>query len=135
MAYSVKPLPFSKPLRGISERTLSLHHGRIYAGLVAQKNAIAEKLHNLLYGGTGQLAASDQYASALRALKAAERAVANAVMLHECYFAPLGGDGIPTGPLATALAEKYGTIDRALRYLSASALCTRRWAVLGFDAH
>lgn len=136
MAYVVRPLPpVTRPPRGISTRTLELHHGTIYTDLVAQKNGVADKLHQLVYGGTGELGISDEYASQLRALKAAERAITNAVTLHECYFGLLGGDGVPVGPLADALTEKFGTIDRALRYLAASALSARRWAVLAWDSH
>lgn len=136
MSYRVVPLPaFQCQPKRISTSALTLHHGTIYTDLVGQKNAVSDKLHQLVYGGTGELEASDQYASQLRALKAAERAITNAVMLHECYFELLGGDGVPFGPLADALTEKFGTIDRALRYLTASAFSARRWAVLAWDAH
>ena len=46
-----KPLPFSKPLTGISEKTLAIHHDKLYAGYVAKKNEIATKLEPLMKGG------------------------------------------------------------------------------------
>ena len=41
-----KPLPFTGSLTGISDKTSVIHHDKLYAGYVAKKNEISEKLEN-----------------------------------------------------------------------------------------
>jgi superoxide dismutase len=47
----LQPLPFSNPLDGISEKTISIHHDKLYAGYVAKKEAIQTALSQLEKGG------------------------------------------------------------------------------------
>ncbi len=132
MAYQPKPLPFSS-LRGISQKTLALHHGKLYDGMVKRRNAVAELLHGLLYGGGGKLLYANDMASELKSLKSAERRLSNAIALHELYFEALGGDGIPEVSIVPAIVEKFGTLDRFSRYFTASCLSARGWALLVWD--
>ena len=129
--YQAKPLPF-KELKGISAKTMSIHHDKLYAGYVTKKNEIAGKLGALRQAGTVE---GNQTFSELRALKDGETFATNGVYLHEWYFNGLGGDGKPTGALAEALAVKYGSVESFLNYFAACGMAARGWSVLAWDAH
>lgn len=126
-----KPLPFSAPLQGISEKTLAIHHNKLYVGYVNKKNEIAEKLKTLSHGG--DVSNANQTYSELRALKTDETFAVNGVYLHEGYFDVLGGDGKPSGALVDALAEKYGSLENFLNYFNACGMAARGWVVLAWD--
>ena len=128
-----KPLPFTTPLTGISDKTLAIHHDKLYAGYVAKKNEISEKLQVLSHGG--DVSNANQSYSELRALKDGETFAVNGVYLHEWYFDVLGGDGKAEGALADALAEKYGSLENFLAYFSACGMAARGWVVLCWDTH
>jgi superoxide dismutase, Fe-Mn family len=125
------PLPFSSALDGISEKTVSIHHDKLYAGYVAKSNEIREKLSPLEHGG--DVASANQSYSELRGLKEGETFALNGAYLHEAYFDILGGDGKPAGPLADALADAYGSIDNFIAYMTACGMAARGWAVLAYD--
>ncbi len=128
-----KPLSFDvKKTEGISEKTLTIHHDKLYVGYVNKKNEISEKLAALR--ASGQFEGNATY-SELRALKDAETFAANGVYLHEWYFGVLGGDGDPTKApeLSKALAEKWGSIEEGIKYFSACAMAARGWSVLSWD--
>jgi Fe-Mn family superoxide dismutase len=128
-----KPLPFSKPLTGISDKTLAIHHDKLYAGYVTKKNEIAGKLEPLMKGG--DVSTANQSYSELRGLKDGETFAVNGVYLHEWYFDVLGGDGAATGPLAEALAGDFGSIENFINYFSACGMAARGWVVLAWDTH
>jgi Fe-Mn family superoxide dismutase len=129
----IQPLPFSGPQNGISEKTLTIHHDKLYAGYVAKKNEISEKLSALSHGG--DVTSANQSYSELRALKDGETFATNGVYLHEWYFDILGGDGKPSGALVESLSEKYGSIENFITYFSACGMSARGWAVLCWDTH
>ena len=133
MKYEPKPLPFKKALIGISEKTMAIHHDKLYQGYVNKMQEIAEKL-TAFEKGEGLDTANQTY-SALRALKDGETFAVNGVYLHEYYFNILGGGGKPSGALADALAEKYGSLDNFLNYFKACGIAARGWAVLCLDTH
>lgn len=127
-----KPLAF-KSLQGISDKTIAIHHDKLYAGYVAKTNEVREKLSALSHGG--DVSSANQSYSELRALKDGETFSVNGVYLHEWYFDLLGGDGKPSGALADALAEKYGSLENFLAYFSACGMAARGWVVLCWDTH
>ncbi len=129
MSYQAKPLPFTKKLTGISQKTLVIHHDKLYAGYVAKKNEIEEKLQQ------ADNATANQTYSELRALKADETFAANGVYLHEGYFEALGGDGKATGELADALQEKFGNLEAFQARFKACGMAARGWAVLAWDTN
>src|SRR3989338_7438374 len=96
--YEAKPLPFSKELVGISEKTLAIHHDKLYQGYVTKMKEVATKLMEMCKTGIGLDAANQSY-SELRSLRDAETFTVNAVYLHEYYFSVLGGEGAPSGSL------------------------------------
>lgn len=126
-----KPLPFSAPLTGISEKTLAIHHDKLYAGYVTKKNEIQEKLGEMIKNGA--YGTPNATYSDLRGLMDGETFAVNGVYLHEWYFDVLGGDGNPTGALVDALAAEYGSIENFIAYFSACGMAARGWVVLCWD--
>lgn len=130
-----KPLPFSKKLDGISEKTLSVHHDKLYVGYVNKTKEIWEKLRTLrekIISGAEQ---GNQTYSELRALKDAETFAVNGVYLHEWYFDVLGGIGDPkqAPELCGAISEKWGSLENGIKYMTECAMATRGWMVLAWD--
>jgi Fe-Mn family superoxide dismutase len=99
--------PFScRPwlLNGMSLRLIESHYENNYGGALRRLNAITEKLEALDY------ASAPPYV--VNGLKRDELVALNSTLLHELYFASLGGDGKPTAVLAAALARDFGSLDR-----------------------
>lgn len=128
-----KPLAFQGPLKGISDKTIQIHHDKLYAGYVKKKDEIASKLQPLEQGG--DVTTANQSYSELRALKDGETFAANGVYLHEWYFDILGGDGNAAGSLADALTAQFGSLQNFASYMSACGMAARGWAVLAWDNH
>lgn len=133
MKTETKALPFDKDLEGISKNTIAIHHDKLYAGYVAKKNEIAEKLSALSHGG--DVSSSNQTYSELRALKDGETFAVNGTYLHEWYFEVLGGDGNPQGEILEALKAKYGSLENFQAYFTACGMAARGWVVLAWDTH
>ncbi|MDD5438245.1 MAG: superoxide dismutase [Patescibacteria group bacterium] len=133
MPTTKQPLPFSGAQGNISEKTLAIHHDKLYAGYADKKDEIAEKLKALSHGG--DVSSANQTYSELRGLKEGETFAINGVYLHEWYFGNLGGDGKPTGKIAKDLETKYGTMDNFLKYFAACGMAARGWVVLAWDTH
>src|SRR5580693_7793459 len=106
MRYHLAPL-FCRPwtLNGISPRLIESHYENNYGGALNRLNAIAEEL--------GSLDPATTPADVLSRLKRDEAAMLNSTLLHELYFASLGGDGraVPE-TMAAALARDFGSSDR-----------------------
>lgn len=105
MAYRIAPLDLTPAeLDGLSERLIVSHYENNYGGAVRRLNAITAELArldpqaapNLLFNG----------------LKREELIAANSMILHEIYFAGLGGQGDPAGDLAAALERDFGSVAR-----------------------
>ena len=113
MNYEPKPLPFSKQLEGISEKTLSTHHDKLYVGYVNKAKEISEKLADLSEKIIAGTESGNATYSTLRGLKEGETFAMNAIYLHEWYFEVLGGAGVETDApeLSKAISEKWGSIE------------------------
>ncbi|MEK7589621.1 MAG: superoxide dismutase [Patescibacteria group bacterium] len=128
-----KPLPFEvSSLKGISEKTMQIHHDKLYAGYVAKVDEISVKLKELRLAGKNQ---GNATFSELRALKDAETFAVNGVYLHEWYFDILGGDGVfeKAPELSKALIEKWESLEVAIKTFSECAMASRGWSVLCWD--
>ena len=127
----IKPLKFEN-LDGIGEKTLQIHHDKLYAGYVKKSAEIGEALSELRTSGN---AAGNATYSQLRSLKDAETFAVNGVYLHEWYFDGLGGDGDASGApeLSRALAEKWGSLEDGIAYFSENGMAARGWSVLAWD--
>jgi Fe-Mn family superoxide dismutase len=105
MRYALKPL-HCRPwlLNGLSARLIESHYENNYGGALRRLNAI-----------TAQLEAAD-FASlpgfVLNGLKREELVALNSVILHELYFASLGGDGRDPGAFGEVLARDFGSVER-----------------------
>jgi Fe-Mn family superoxide dismutase len=105
MQYTLTPIhcrPWT--LVGLSLKLTESHYENNYGGAVRRLNSITE-----------QLAALDPMKAPpalYNALKREELVALNSSLLHELYFACLGGDGQPTGELVAALARDFGSLDR-----------------------
>jgi Fe-Mn family superoxide dismutase len=124
-----KPLPFDPAkLKGLSEKLLVSHHDNNYVGSVKALNTIEGRLAQamqdpdfppLVYGG----------------LKREELHRLGSVVLHEHYFANLGGDGKPGGEIADALKARYGSVEAweaefrrtAMSLAGGSGWCVLTW--------
>jgi superoxide dismutase, Fe-Mn family len=105
MRYQLSPYPF-RPwlLNGLSQRLIESHYENNYGGALRRLNAIAERLASLDFATTPGFV--------VNGLKREELIALNSTLLHELYFASLGGDGKPTDALAQALASNFGSVDR-----------------------
>ncbi len=121
-----KELPF-KTLDGISEKQVSEHYEVLYKGYVKKLNEIELKLE------AADSALANATYSDLRELKLEEAFATNAIKLHEAYFESLGGDGVPFGALAGAMAEDFGSVENWSTDLKAAGIGARGWVVLAYD--
>jgi Fe-Mn family superoxide dismutase len=105
MKYRIKQIqcrPWT--LSYLSVRLIESHYENNYGGAVRRLNAITEQLESLDYAtAPGHV---------LNGLKREELVALNSTLLHELYFASLGGDGQPTKGMSQVLADHFGSLDR-----------------------
>ena len=127
---SLVPLPFDpKTLRGISEKLITSHWENNYGGAVKNLAKVRESI-----GQTGK----DTPAYLVAGLRERELSFQNSVVLHEHYFANLGGNGKADGPAAKAAAEAFGGLARFEELLRGTAMGLAGgsgWALLAYDLH
>ena len=101
-----QPLPFDAgTLSGFSAKLLNSHHQNNYGGAVKRLNAIREQLAGTAFATTPGFA--------LNGLKREELIATNSMLLHELYFASLGGNGQAMEPAcALALSASFGSVER-----------------------
>jgi Fe-Mn family superoxide dismutase len=106
MRYQIAPL-FCRPwtINGMTPRQIESHYENNYGGAVLRLNAIADEL--------AALDPQTTPAHVINRLKQEEMAALNSTLLHELYFASLGGDGraVPE-VMASAIARDFGSVDR-----------------------
>jgi Fe-Mn family superoxide dismutase len=99
MRYQLAPL-YCRPwtLNGISARLIESHYENNYGGALNRLNAISEEIERLDLGSAPN--------PSLARLKRDEIVALNSTLLHELYFASLGGDGrVVPDALASAIAR------------------------------
>lgn len=105
MRYEIAPL-FCRPwtLNGITPKLIDSHYENNYGAIVARLNAIVTEIET-----ADPVTTSSRL---LTRLKSEEAAALNSALLHEIYFASLGGDGraVPEA-LAAALEHDFGSVD------------------------
>ena len=127
----LKPLLYpADSLRGISQKTVEIHHSKLYAGYVNKSNEISEKLGELRKNDKVE---GNQIYSELRGLKQGETFARNGMYLYENYFSILGGNGNPKGEVLKAIEEKFGSFEDFKTYFSACGMAARGWAILCWD--
>ncbi len=128
----IKEMPFKGAQGSISDKTLEIHHDKLYLGYAKKKDEIQEKLSSLSAEG---LSASNQTYSELRGLKDGETFAVNGTYLHEWYFENMGGNGSITGEIAEAISKEYGGLEKFQQIFSACGMAARGWVVLAWDVH
>ena len=105
MRYHLAPL-HCRPwlLVGFTLQLIESHYENNYGGALRRLNALDEQLEAL-----DPAAASP---ALYNALKREELVALNSTLLHELYFACLGGDGQASGALSDALARDFGSFQR-----------------------
>ena len=103
--YSLKPL-HCRPwlLQGLSPKLIESHYENNYGGALKRLNAIAAELEGADFARLPGFT--------LNGLKREELIAHNSVILHELYFASLGGDGRDPGSFAEVLTRDFGSVDR-----------------------
>src|SRR5215467_4393324 len=106
MSFRVAPL-YCRPwtLNGISPRLIESHYEYNYGSAITRLNAV-----------TAELAAIDLAAVApqsISRLKREQTDLLSTTLLHELYFASLGGDGRALPEIiSNAIARDFGSVDR-----------------------
>ena len=105
MRYQLKQI-YCRPwaMSGLSTQLLESHYENNYGGALRRLNAITEQLESLDFAkAPGHV---------INGLKREELAALNSTLLHELYFASMGGDGKITPPMSEALARDFGSAQR-----------------------
>lgn len=105
MRYHLKPIhcrPWT--LNALSFKLIESHYENNYGGALRRLNAITEKLESLDFAKTPGYV--------INGLKREELIALNSTLLHELYFACLGGEGRVTDAMAAALTRDFGSVFR-----------------------
>ena len=128
--HSPVPLPFdTKSLRGISEKLIQSHWENNYVGASKALNVVRGRL-------TQALADANTPPYLYNGLKREQLFRTGSVVLHELYFANLGGDGKPGADIRTRIASSFGTYDAwesEFRKIGQGLGGGSGWAVLGYN--
>ncbi len=126
-----KPMYFKKEkpelfrMNGISPRTVE-EHLKLYEGYVAKFNEIMKKIEEL---SNEELEKANPTYSLIRSLKVEMTRSYGGIINHEIYFGHLGGNGgKPGGKLMDQIEKDFGSYDRFLKELKATAMAARGWA-------
>jgi superoxide dismutase, Fe-Mn family len=123
--HKVKEYKLEGKLKGISDRQIQEHRDVLYKGYVDKLNMLEEEIKKAPTEG-----ANATYAT-IREMKREEIYAANGAFLHEAYFGNLGGGGgQPGGKLADMIKQEWGSFDKWLADMKASAMAARGWAVM-----
>jgi Fe-Mn family superoxide dismutase len=126
----ILPLPFQPAaLRGLSEKLITSHHQNNYGGAVKRLNAIRAQLAATPFGSAPGFL--------LNGLKREELIATNSMLLHELYFASLGGDGVTMEPAAQLMLDaSFGSFERWREEFSAMGKALgggSGWVLLSFQ--
>jgi Fe-Mn family superoxide dismutase len=127
-----RPLPFDPAkLNGISEKLIRSHWENNYTGSVNALNAVEQRLASMSKE-------KDLPAYMYGDLKREELVRTGSVVLHEQYFANLGGNGKADGN-ALKLVEKwfgdYGTWEAEFKRTAGSLSGGSGWTILAYNQH
>jgi Fe-Mn family superoxide dismutase len=127
-----KPLPFDPAkLKGISEKLIKSHWENNYSGAVKALNAVEQRLAAMMKD-------KDLPAYFYGDLKRQELVRTGSVVLHENYFANLGGSGKADGAALKLIEKWFGSYEQweSEYNRTANALSGGSgWVVLAFNQH
>ena len=122
-----KPLPYQADvLQGISRQSVEWHHDTHYASYLKGRDAAEKKL--------AEMHEKDDWTD-LRGVKRNETHNASGQVLHEIYFAILGGNGEvdPELPVHARIEKDFGSFDAWVAEFKAVAAQARGWAITCWD--
>ena len=127
-----RPLPFDPAkVAGLSEKLLRSHWENNYGGAVKALNAVELRLDAMMKD-------KDLPAYVYGELKREELLRTGSVVLHEHYFANLGGDGKAEGPALDLVKRDFGSYEgweAEFRRTAMALAGGSGWAVLAFNLH
>ena len=127
-----KPLPFdAAKMNGISEKLIRSHHENNYTGAVKALNVVEQRLAAL---GAEKNLPPYIYGD----LKRQELIRTGSVVLHELYFANLGGNGKSDGKARKRIVQWFGSFEawEAEFKRTGNALSGGSgWTILAFNLH
>jgi Fe-Mn family superoxide dismutase len=91
-------------LSGLSLKLIESHYENNYGGALRRLNAITEQLEAL------DFAKAPGYV--INGLKREELVALNSTLLHELYFASMGGEGKVTPAMSEALTRDFGSVQK-----------------------
>jgi Fe-Mn family superoxide dismutase len=106
MKYHIAPL-FCRPwtLNGMSAHLIESHYEHNYGAALNRLNAVTSELETIDIKTTP--------AQVVSRLSQEQTSLLNSTLLHELYFASLGGDGrAPLETIANAITRDFGSVDR-----------------------
>src|SRR5207237_3771566 len=127
MRYQLKQI-YCRPwtLSGFSLKLIESHYENNYGGALRRLNAITEQLESLDFAKTP--------GHVVNGLKREELVALNSTLLHELYFASMGGDGRVTNAMSEALARDFGSVQRWRTEFSAMGSALGRGSGWGWRA-
>jgi superoxide dismutase, Fe-Mn family len=130
--HQAKPLPFDPAkLKGISEKLIKSHWENNYSGAVKALNAVEQRLDVMLKE-------KDLPAYIYGDLKREELIRTGSVILHENYFANLGGDGKASGKARDLLIQWFGSYEQwetEFKKTAAALGGGSGWVVLSYNLY
>jgi Fe-Mn family superoxide dismutase len=124
------PLPFDpKRLNGLSEKLLQSHWENNYVGAVKALNTLRGRLAQAV-------ADANTPPYVYNGLKREQLIRTGSVVLHDLYFANLGGSGAAGADLRTKIAASFGSFDTweaEFRKIGAGLGGGSGWVMLGFN--
>ena len=130
--HQVKPLPFDPAkLKGLSEKLLRSHHENNYTGAVKALNAVEQRLDAMMKD-------KDMPAYVYGDFKREELVRTGSVVLHEDYFANLGGDGKAAGTVLDLIKQWFGNYElweAEFKRIANALGGGSGWAIFAYNAH
>lgn len=124
-----KPLPYEELPGFLSKAQLSPHHTAHYGGALKALQGHEAQLGKLLQG-------TEPLSSPAHTLMVKDRVNrANSVVLHELYFDNMASQApAPKDEVRTAIARRFGSLERWADDFRAAALAANGWGILARDA-
>jgi len=131
-AHAAVPLPFDAgKLAGLSQRMIQSHWENNYIASVKGLNTVEARL--------GAALGDEAFPPIVYGtLKREEALRTGSIVLHEHYFANLGGDGKPSGSVVAALEHAFGSHalwERDFRRTALSLSGASGWCTLTLNSH
>lgn len=130
--HAPKPLPFdATKLRGISEKLIKSHYENNYTGAVKALNVIEQRLAAMMKD-------KDLQPYIYGDIKREELMRTGSVVLHEIYFANLGGNGKADGNALKMIQQWFGSYDTweaEFRRTGNALGGGSGWTILAFNFH